>query len=280
MRSVVFVRSAALAAALMSMACSDGTGQAMQSDAGQGQAGAGSREFIPSSIGEALRELRHSAAAGADWRRFGITASATHRTRGHFDTASVDGQTTTELADVDVRGASLFSIASTGGSSRTRAPFEDATFDASKATSAGKETITIAGRSYEAEKFVFSREYEIQRGESRQDVFRYWLVAGIPKGIARRDWNRIAVTGGQEQVVFTSTRRLTDVDVPFRVGNRVLRSYCFTDEKHTYDNDVEKSRECWNSGVPGGLVRDEYSLVRKGRVDSAWVKELVEFEVH
>ncbi len=274
MRSTAFIHSAVLAAALLSMACSDSTGQSVQSGAG-----AGSPEFIPASIDEALRELRHSAAKGADWRRFGILANATHRTRGHFDTLSMDGQTTTELSDVDPRGASLFSIASHGGSSREGVAFEDPTFDVSKATSAGRETITIAGKPYDAEKFVFNREIAIQRGESFHDVFIYWLAAGIPKGIARRDWNRVDVAGGNEQVIFTSTRRLTDVDVPFRVGNQVLHSYCLTDEKHTYDNDVEKSRECWNSTVPGGLVRNEYSYVTKGRQQTAWVKELVEFEV-
>src|ERR1700684_782388 len=118
------------------------------SKAAQGDAGAGPPEFVPSSIDEALRALRYSAAKDIDWRPFGLLTSATYHGHGHDGGSRFDGTYTKQFSDVDASGATFFFP---GESGRTKAEFDVPDFDAANATPDGSDEVTIGAKSYRSE---------------------------------------------------------------------------------------------------------------------------------
>jgi hypothetical protein len=237
------------------------------------------RFFVPSTIDEALRELRHTQANEYDWRAFGPMSSSTVHNHGYKkELGSFDEESTMVLMDADGDSA-RFSFPGKD-LPEIKGQLDEPYLDASNAKLTGEESVVIAGKSYPSRIFEFVKRQDILPGEALITTDRFWLVAGIPTGVARREWTRISEEGGIQKPLGTRTTRLVDLDVPFQVSGTVLHCYCYESELRWEGSEVEKSRECRNPNVPGGVVRRESVTNVKNVEVGKTINDLLEFEAH
>ena len=239
----------------------------------------GPRLFVPSTIDEALRELRHTQANEYEWRGFGPMSSSTDHNYGYKkELGSFDEKSTIVMmgADNDTARFSFPGKELPDLNGQLDEPY----LDASNARPIGEESVVIAGKPYQSHVFEFVNRQDLLPGEALITEDRFWLVSGIPTGVARREWTRISEEGGVKRPLGTRITRLADLDVPFQVAGTVLHCYCYDSELRWKGNEVERSRECKNPTVPGGLVRRESVTNIENIEVGKTTNDLLEFEAH
>lgn len=239
------------------------------------------RQFIPVSVSDALRELRHTQAKDGGWRGYTDISSVSMTERGHSEIAG-DFNAKYMLILMDHDKGRLTYILEDGGSQDLPATFDLPFLDAGNAKAAGSETITIAGKSYKAEIFEFVQTKRDIQKLQLVTTHRFWLVPGIPDGVARHDSVETETNGDhdQDQRISSRSDRLTDPDVRFDVGGAEIHAYCLNSEARERDGRTNQERRCFSSAVPGGLVHGEIHSFRGGAEVANKITDATEFERH
>jgi Flp pilus assembly protein TadD len=239
------------------------------------------RQFIPSSIDEALRELRHTQAKDGGWRGYTDISSVSMREHGHSEIVG-DFDEKYMLILTDRNEGRFTYIVEGGGSQDLPAGFDLPFLDASNATAAGSETVTIAGKSYTARIFEFVDTKPSIQKLQLVTTHRFWLVPGIPDGVARHDLTEVETNGDheQDQRITSRSDRLTDLDVRFDVGGTEIHTYCINSEERERGGRVNQERQCFSSAVPGSLVHGEIHSFRGGNEIANKITDATEFERH
>lgn len=231
---------------------------------------------VPDSAEEALKILRRTQAAESDWSAFPDRSSVHFKVRTRRGSAApVDGEATIFL-DRKPNGTAELQLIVRARSHYGPASFDRPELDASNARLLRHENIMAAGRRFTAS------VYEIQtRKETPEfDLLArhvYWLAPGVPAGVVRKesegvDSGRIVRPGG------SSTTVLTDLDVPFIVQGKTLRTYCYNTTTDLPDGEREQTRYCKHASVPGGIVRMEQRKLKNGVDVYSETMELEEFD--
>jgi hypothetical protein len=239
------------------------------------------RQFIPVSVEEALRELRHTQAKDGGWQGYTDISSVSRSEQGHSELVG-DFNEKYMLILMDRNEGRLSYILEDGGSQDLPATFDLPFLDASNATAAGSETVTIAGKSYAARIFEFVETKPSSQKLQLVTTHRFWLAPGIPDGVARHDSIEVETNGDHEQDQRITSRndRLTDLDVRLSVGGTEVRAYCINSEERERSGTVTQERQCFSSAVPGGLVHGEIHSFHGGNEVANKIMDATEFERH
>lgn len=239
------------------------------------------RQFIPSSVDEALRELRHTQAKDGGWRGYTDISSVSMHEYGHSEIVG-DFDEKYMLILLDRNEGRFTYVLEGGGSQDLPAVFDLPFLDASNATAAGSETVTIAGKSYAARIFEFVETKPSNQKVQLVTTHRFWLVRGIPDGVARHDSTEIETNGDheQDQRVTSRSDRLTDLDVRFDVGGTEVHAYCINSEERERNGRVNRVRQCFSCAVPGSLVHGEIHGFSGGNEVANKITDATEFERH
>ena len=238
------------------------------------------REFIPRSVDEALRELRHTQGVGAGWSGYLILSSVTLRAHGRSSLVGDFDETHMDIL-MDTSGDHVritrIDQPERGDSVDLPATIDVPHLDASGATAAGTEQVTIGGRTYTASIFDFQSESKL----GRVTQYRFWLVAGIPNGgVARSeiiDFEPLGAPGNMVQAGRTGAR-LTDLDVVFTVAGVPVHAHCINVESSERGGKQYRSRGCYSAAIPGGIVHQESSGYERGREFTNYVMDATDFE--
>lgn len=231
---------------------------------------------LPRSAEEALRLLRRTQAAESDWSTFPDRSSVHFKVRTRQGSAPpVDGEATIFL-DRKPNGTAELHVIVRARSHYAAASFDRPELDASKARLLRHEDITAAGRRFSAS------VYEIQtRKETREfDLITrhvYWLAPGAPAGMVRKESEGIE-SGEIDEPVGASTTVLSDLNVPFVVQGRTLRTFCYNTTTDLPNGEREQTRYCKHASVPGGIVRMEQRKLKNGIEIYSEITELDEFD--
>lgn len=239
------------------------------------------RQFIPVSVEEALRELRHTQAKDGGWQGYTDISSVSRSEHGHSELVG-DFNEKYMLILMDRNEGRLSYILEDGGSQDLPATFDLPFLDASNATAAGSETVTIAGKSYAARIFEFVETKPSSQKLQLVTTHRFWLAPGIPDGVARHDSIEVETNGDheQDQRITSRSDRLTDLDVRLSVGGTEVRAYCINSEERERSGTVTQERQCFSSAVPGGLVHGEIHSFHGGNEVANKIMDATEFERH
>lgn len=239
------------------------------------------RQFIPASVDEALRELRHTQAKDGGWRDYTDISSISMSEHGHSERVGDFNEKYMLILLDRNEGRFTYSLEG-GGSQDLPATFDLPFLDASNATAAGSETVTIAGKSYTAKIFDFVDTKPSGQKLQLVTTHRFWLVPSIPDGVARHDSIEVETNGDhdQDQRLTSRSDHLTDLDVRFSVGGTEVHSYCINSEERERSGTVNQERQCFSSAVPGGLVHGEIHSFRGGNEVANKITDATEFERH
>lgn len=239
------------------------------------------RQFIPVSVDEALRELRHTQAKDGGWQGYTDISSVSMSEHGHSERVG-DFNEKYMLILLDRNEGRFTYILEGGGSRDLPATFDLPFLDASNATAAGSEAVTIAGKSYTARIFEFVDAKSSIQKLQLVTTHRFWIVPGIPDGVARHDSIEVETNGDhdQDQRLTSRSDRLTDLDVRFDVGGTEVHAYCINSEERERGGTVNQERQCFSSAVPGSLVHGEIHSFRGGNEVANKVTDATEFERH
>lgn len=231
---------------------------------------------LPGSAEEALRLLRRTQAAESDWSTFPDRSSVHFKVRTRQGSGPpVDGEATIFL-DRKPNGTAELQLIVRARSHYAAASFDRPELDASKARLLRHENIMAAGRRFSAS------VYEIQTRKETKDfdlITRhvYWLAPGAPAGVVRKESEGIE-SGMTVKPSGTSTTVLSDLDVPFVVQGRTLRTFCYNTTTDLPDGEREQTRYCKHASVPGGIVRMEQRKLKNGVETYSETTELEEFD--
>lgn len=240
-------------------------------------------QFVPSSIAEALRELRYTAGKYAGWRSYYDLSSVTIHERGRSEiVGSFDESTTIVMMERNGAKARLEYLTPGGDSPDVMAEFDTPFLDPANARTVGTEVVTIGGKSYHATIVEFN-EVKTVLGVDSVTGHRFWLVPGVPDGMARHDSIQSeTVSGDADQAQRGESRsdRLTDLDVPFDVGGTQVHAYCINSDVRGRDGETEQVRQCFSGAIPGGMVHSEIHRYRRGAEVAYKVSDATDFERH
>jgi len=232
----------------------------------------------PSSSQQALKELRRSASLGAHWSDFGIGSSV--RARIHTVKASGGESTEVQIKELTARSNEEVTISLFDGEHREdlldqHYPLDIPGFAESNATRLADDSAMVAGKLRRAEVYKFTRTDKILY-ETRTIEWTFWLVPGVPEGEARRVTQETSTDPNNGD---TDDVKLTDLDVPFVVGRKTLHCYCRDSEDKYIDGRVEHGRICYNSSVPGGVVKKDARITENGKETSRQDYVVVDYHV-
>lgn len=239
------------------------------------------RQFIPVSVDEALRELRHTQAKDGGWQGYTDISSVSMSEHGHSESVGDFNEKYT-LILLDRNEGRFAYVLEGGGSQDLPATFDLPYLDASNATAAGSEAVTIAGKSYTARIFTFVETKSSVQKLQLVTKHRFWIVPGIPDGVARHDSIQIETNGdhSHDQRLTSRSDRLTDLDVRFDVDGTEVHAYCINSEERARGGTINQERQCFSSAIPGSLVHGEIHSFRGGNEVANKITDAIGFERH
>ena len=217
----------------------------------------------PSSVAEALRELRHNQSAGARWASFGV--GSTRRVRMH----TVEGgsaHTDVRIEEIVDRRADAVKTAISDAAGQQ--PPLDWTYaldadelDGAKAVRVGEDVVVVGGKRLAATVYRIERSYQVLN-ETRTRSYTFWLAAGAPGGVLKRvtEYKSTDPTYGSREET-----KLVAVDVPFAVGKQTLSTYCLEAVDKDVDGTVDRVYACFHDSVPGGAVKRDQRITKNGQ---------------
>jgi tetratricopeptide (TPR) repeat protein len=227
------------------------------------QSGAQTSSALPRSPEEALQQLRYTQAPEADWSTFPDFTSVAMKNRVREENGEpVDNDADLFLERKSDGTADLMLLAN-GHSTYLPAHFDRPELDASKATFLRQETISAAGKKYEAKVYSFDLETKTADNSIFMAHHLYWLAAGVPGGVVRHESTAVD-SGESRKPGGVSVTVLADLDVPFTIQEKVLHAYCYSTQIDWPDATSDRTRVCKHGSVPGGIVRLEQRELKNG----------------
>jgi hypothetical protein len=230
----------------------------------------------PASPAEALRDLRHNAAAASSWAHFGEGSYV--RMLIHDSGTETGESKTTRIQELKSKTEKGVRIAVWDGEHQEELaaltyPLDDSDLDAARAVKLGDDSIPIGNQVYAAQIYQFTDSYDVLN-EKRTRRYQYWLAAGVPGGELRR-----AVISQSNDPGYggTEATRLVALKVPCAVGKKTLECYCRDLESKSNDGTVELLHACYHDSVPGRLVSKSARKLRDGKEVLRQEVSLIEF---
>lgn len=235
---------------------------------------------------QALRDLHRNAALGARWAGFSDDAYVRVKIRTVSDGSSplrAAGETTEiRIQELTFETADVVKTAYWDADHKEMlAPYEYSLdvpdLVESRATRLADDAAPVGKKVYPAQVYQFEKTFRVLR-ETRSIRWTFWLSADVPGGELRR-----ITESDSDDPTYAGHRtdeRLTDLDVPFVVGKKTLRCYCFDSEGISGDGKIERGRVCYNDLVPGGIVTKTIRELEKGKETLRQDYVLIDYRGH
>jgi hypothetical protein len=238
---------------------------------------AAARGRNPSSVKQALTELRHSVALGAGWSGFGTGSSVharIHRVEGS------DESTEILFKELAARSDDEVTIRYWDGEHREvigdmRYSLDVPEFAESKATRLEDDAVPVGGKVHPAQVYQFERTLRILH-ETQTIRWTFWLAAGVSEGELRRVTESTSTDPTYGDNI--TDLKLTAMDVPIVVGRQTLHCHCRESEEMYIDGKIERVRSCSSAAVPGGVVLETVRVTENGKETQR--KEYIVIDYH
>jgi hypothetical protein len=232
----------------------------------------------PPSSQQALRDLHRKMALGARWA--GFASGSFVRARVHSVDASSGEGTYVRIEEISDRNDDV--VVTTYWDAEHKEELGDMRYslDApdlinSKATRLEDDQVPVGNKLLTAQVYQFEKSFKVLY-ETRTITWTFWIAPAMPEGVLRRVTTE---TSTDPTYGDTDDEKLSALDVPFVVGRKTLHCYCRDSEDKYIGGKVERLRICYNSSVPGGVVKKDVRVTENGKETIRQDYALIDYHV-